>query len=395
MVEILLSDESVRSSGIDVSTLSQFLIPGGDDQRKPFDAQLTAATSALKKYQAELEQEMSVLYRQKRIPELPPVAGHARDAHRILRVLAEHVVEAWDVYRQVRQPEVQTKHSVIVQMLTLLDYIKQKKLRILPNLEQLQDRKGGHSQERKHYEAVKAALKRETAAYLANVDEFADETRSVKAVRAYIDAAIARREAGELYFDAVENEDRVMAFLEGPNSPLTKAHLLPISIDHNFDQVIAWIESAVTTLAKWEGTHKYDRRTVMYVMMARLLFDNLHQQLSYQQTASASTEELSKDEEVQGWFDRAQFAVCPIDAAYAVAMAHKVMCDRASNCMNPFECEEDMSVAKMSEVVRKSDLVDAASFVKWLREWSRLSGFSANSIAAIGFLESELKLAVT
>lgn len=387
-MEALLADTSLQNAGLDIAKLSEFLIPGPDDPRKAFDA-LSAATTSLKNYQAELEREMSVLYRQKRRPELPPVSEHSRFKHRVLHVLADTLVETWDGYRQIRQLEVQEKHPIIIQMLTLLDYISQKKLKLLPNMDVLKDPKGGHSQERKKYAAVKTALKKKIEEYVANVDEFADDSHSLNAVKAYIDQALEKREPGEAYFEGIDNEERVMMFLESANSPLAKAHLLPIAIEHTFEQVIAWIESAVTALAKWEGTGKYERRSVMYVMLTRLLFDKMHAQLACTQNLSTSTEELATDEDVMGWLDRAQFAVCPIDAAYAVYMAHKVMGDRAVNSVNPFESEGDTSLEQMAEVVRKSDLVDAPAFAKWLREWSRLSGFSAKSVAAIGFLERQ------
>ena len=390
MISRLLSDTGVPS-GIDVKELSEFLIEDDPNAKKQFPAKLAEATPKLQLVQRQREHELASLCKKKKPKTIPTDFYHSKDKWRRLCVLRDALIDAWNEYVPVRQPEVQKEVVQLVQMLALLDYIKEKDLQLLPDVEKMKGREGGDSDERRRYECIKTAFRREMEEYNEELDEFADDSHGLEFFRNYVDLAMSRREIGSGYFELLEKDESIFTFLECPHSPLTKAHLIPISVEPNFESVTAWIESAVSILAKWEGTKSYERRTVISMLVTRLLFSHLHEKLMCKQTVAKREETMLKDEEIEKWLDQSQFYVCPLDAAHSIYIAHKVMTDREYTKTNPFGHEGDITVEKMAHLIGGSDIPDPKAFSEWLIYWSRLNIFSSESIAALHFLEREAK----
>jgi hypothetical protein len=227
-----------------------------------------------------------------------------------------------------------------------------------------------------------------------------------KFIRDTIDLAISARTQSHPYFERLPQEEMLYRLFEAPSSPLTKAHLIPFALDRKFESVSAWIESAVSVLAKFEGTGTFERRLVLYLFVTRFLFDRTFPQFDFRSrvdktlltkmTAIGSTvEHIRVDHQAVDWMNRSQFVTNPIDASYCLYMVVKALempspgedSDGYFAAMAEYDISNEVIVA----VLCRSICVNPRAFLDYLEDWSRLTGFSGRCIAAIAFFGNAIE----
>jgi hypothetical protein len=256
--------------------------------------------------------------------------------------------------------------------------------------------------ESNHLRALEAALQEQqslvTTLPRSQSSTFADQQH--KLLRDTIDQALLVRTQSHPYFERLPQEETLYRIFESPGSPLTKAHFIPFALDGKFESVSAWIESAVSVIAKFEGTGTFERRLVMYLFVTRFLFDRTFPQFDFRprvdrtllakMSAIARTvEHLRVDQAAIDWMNCSQFVTNPIDASFCLHMVMKALempspgddSDAYFAAMAEYSISSEVIVA----VLCRSVCINPRAFVDYLGHWSRLTGFSGRCMAAIAF----------
>jgi hypothetical protein len=150
-----------------------------------------------------------------------------------------------------------------------------------------------------------------------------------------------------------------------------------------------------------------ERRMVFYIFLARFLFDRTFPQFEFKPRADPvliekmqkigdSLADLKISEEAVNWMRQSQFVSCPIDASHCLHLVLKSMempapSDSADDYFAAM-AEHNISSQILVALMCRAPLVDPPGFVKYLKHWSRLPGFSGRCIAAISFLESAVEM---
>jgi hypothetical protein len=221
-----------------------------------------------------------------------------------------------------------------------------------------------------------------------------------KFLRDTVDLAIAARTQSHPYFERLPEEEILYRIFDAPASPLTKAHLIPFALDGTFESVSAWIESAVSVLAKYEGTGTFERRLVIYLFVTRFLFDRTFPQFDLRSAVdpvilgkmaaiATTVEHVRVDQAAIDWMNESLFVTNPIDASFCLHMVMKALempspgddADAYFSAMAEYSISSEVIVA----VLVRSVCANPRAFVDYLEHWSRLTGFSGRCMAAIAF----------
>lgn len=284
----------------------------------------------------------------------------------------------------------------------LLTFMKKEKLQISPKLEQ-----GPFSNNSGKYEII--------------VPQFHSTSNSrIKLDKDYFNYSVnsAVTALHNNYFNPVAFEVSLFDFFECADSPLVKAHLVPVALEPTFSAVDEWISTSLRVLVKYDGMNSISRKHVINIFLIRYIF-NRNPKLFVPNTDTDETyiakmdavlarnareleippgiiPESNKDEPISSYLSnlpilkdsinfiwKSQFNNCPIDAAANIAQSLNLIqhiCASGGQYLTPKFLAALLSV---------SDIGNPKNMVESIMYWSLLPGFPSHLISATQiFLEA-------
>jgi hypothetical protein len=287
-------------------------------------------------------------------------------------------------------------HPIIINLVELVRFLREHPYPVVPSIERLQGqpKKGRlnldfHHKERKEYRAIKLAF-REQLNYLSRIPpDFSNSEDGL----AFFKKALAAEKTQSVNDQGIE---RIFGFFNWPDSPLAKAHLIPVSIVNTFESVSDWIERALCALQSYYGSSDQQIRSFLLNLLIKFVFESTFPHLDYRidsrdaefgEKLKGLVPENVSDECVE-LMVMAQFFTNPVECLTCLGMVLKVLeCD-VDNYGGILRC--GVTLDRVLSVLIRADL-RAKSFIEWLRFWSRLETVSTELIGSLSIFEMAIE----
>ena len=287
----------------------------------------------------------------------------------------------------------------------------------------------------REHRAIRLALKEQINLVNTFPPYFGSPSENKNFVRSAVDTAIGARKGNTSYFEESPLEDVLFSFFDMPNSPLSKAKLVPITIEGNQESVTQWLNQAIDVIVNYDHIENTERKEVISVYMIRYLFsrtyprfkpelkndllfskamnhfamlkpadNNIPNKYVPKGYENRPTRDLFESSSItqapKEWLNLSQFKNCPLDVAYCIFKVHESLSIMVTlqasngegtqeffNKMPGFDDIIDIWIA----LVCSSDLADPQGIYSFIFDWSRLPGFPSRFMNCITYLEAAIQ----